>query len=611
MAKLNRLFLLLIVLSTVMITDAFVPVTYSCCKNYIINPGTLLYNFEDINNWTTEGSSNSYIEADTTNFKEGTQGLKLVAKNGNVYVTRDISYNFEKVKNFEFDLYVYNSGTYNHTTIYFTSDKEWSKYFNYTIEYTLDGWNHIILKKSDMYNKGGEDWNNTMIMFRVEVVSIDRKNTAVTVDNFRYDVLGRAKVIFTFDDGTVGDSEIVEPILTANNQRAMSFVITSWLNNTNFMTMKDLKKLQDKGWDISSHTISHPDLTTLDNDNLSLELNNSYDWLVNNGFQKSASFIAYPYGIYDGNVIIKTKQRYILARSTDVGMQPHIMPEYRSNLYKLKVSEARNTTSVQSIKDKINLTIDQGWLTILLFHQIVENNPTEYQYSKADFQQISDYVKSRDSNIDTITLSDYVNIANKYTPIVNKTVRIYYDGNVSLTTNNKYDEYIPNITIRPSSGSIDINMEKSYGTGDQHISFKESASNSSIEVQYSIGDRIPNKNYSINVYWNNGTMIQGLHLMTNDTGYLNYYSTSFDSPRYTEITVLNNGSEKVNKTYEGTDVIYTKSKLSIVTEDKKKESGEKASSSPGILLPIIVLILLTIYLPKKKRKIVTRLYILD
>lgn len=569
MEKTNRLaFIIFMAILTyvlqIMTVNAYVPVTYSCCKSYETYQGELLDNFENIDDWALDGLNTSYIVADTVNFKEGKQGLKLIAKNGDkVYTTRYIDMNLSNTKSFAFDIYIYDATTVNYITFYFTSHNDWSKYFYYNVGSGLvNGWNHIIIRKSDM--EGKEDWNNKMTMFRLASYPIAGQNTNITIDNFRYNISERAKIIFTFDDGTVGDL-VAEQILTTNNQRAVSFITISWLNYTNFMTLDDLRRLQSLGWDISSHTMTHPNLTALDENNLTIELNNSYDWLVNNGFQKSAGFFAYPFGVYNNKVVEKAMQRYMLARTVEDGIQPHLTERLGDKLYKLKIMEARNTTSVQSIKDRIDSAIDQEQLIILLFHRIVDKNPTKYEYMESDFRQISDYVKSRSSDIDVITFSDYLTPkVNSFTPVINDRVRIYPGGTVELV-NNKSDLYMPNMTIKPLSGSIYISINRYDENGDQFISFDEIASDPSIKVQYSIGDRIPNQKYSIKIYNDKNVILKTSYMKANGNGYINYYSTRFDSPRHTEIrpatvdneTYVTRDGESGNDEYSITVSPYT------------------------------------------------------
>ncbi len=173
----------------------------------------ILDNFENLNLWKLEGLNLSYITFDTINFKEGKRGLKLVAINGDkVYATLKINKDFSNTKNFTFGVYIYNTTTIGYITFYFTSRIDWSKYFSYTINRPfIDGWNNFIIKKSDINNYGGEDWNNTMIMFRLSVFPITGKDTNVTIDNFRHDISERAKVISAIDDGTKNNSYKNDP----------------------------------------------------------------------------------------------------------------------------------------------------------------------------------------------------------------------------------------------------------------------------------------------------------------------------------------------------------------------------------------------------------------
>lgn len=492
------------------------------------------------NEWLVGGSGASQ-EPDFVHHKEGSEGLKLIATNGNrAYSDKIIDKDFSNTENFVIWLYVDDANSFDYIRMYLTSTGDsWSRYFQnsvYGLGYKT-GWNRLVFGKNNFVNFYNESWNNSINRIRIAIYPKTGQNTSATIDDLRTDMNGkRGKLIIQFDDGDKNVSDKALPILKANNQSAMSFVVTSYVGDTGYMNLSDLKNLQSNGWDISSHTVNHDELINLNNVTLVQELNNSYDWLVNNNFQKSAGFIAYPYGEFNDNVINYVKKRYIFGRATSTqSTQQHFDPSEDAELYIQRIIYVYNTTSIQSVKDSINDSINSKLLGILVFHDIVDSNPAKFEYLKTYFQQISDYIKSRRDDIDVVTYSDYVipNI-NIFTPVINKTTRIYSNGSSILITKNKYDDYMPNMTIKPSSDSVDI-IITAYNESGGPVKFNESSTNSSINVMYSIGNRIPNSIYSVKIYWANGTKYQDFNLMANGTGYINYNSEGFGVSRYQEI----------------------------------------------------------------------------
>lgn len=184
----------------------------------------------------------------------------------------------------------------------------------------------------------------------------------------------------------------------------------------------------------------------------------------------------------------------------------------------------------------INDSINSKLLGIIVFHDIVDSDTDKFKYLKADFQDISNYLKSRGNDIDVVTYSDYIipNIR-EYTPIINKTTRIYSNGSSILITKNKFDEYMPNTTIKPLSGSVDINIT-TYNESGGLIKFNENSTNNGINVVYNIGDRIPNQSYNVVIYWKNNSIFQVLNVISNNTGYINYNSEGSQDSRYQIIT---------------------------------------------------------------------------
>jgi peptidoglycan/xylan/chitin deacetylase (PgdA/CDA1 family) len=126
----------------------------------------------------------------------------------------------------------------------------------------------------------------------------------------------------TFDDAFRSVLELAFPLLRRLGIPATVFVpthfpgatepmawpgIDHWLGGEHedelrCMTWDELRQLDEAGWEIASHTHTHPDLTRLDDDALARELRESRD-LCSDRIGKPCSSLAYPYGAYDERVV--------------------------------------------------------------------------------------------------------------------------------------------------------------------------------------------------------------------------------------------------------------------------------------------------------------------
>ena len=249
----------------------------------------------------------------------------------------------------------------------------------------------------------------------------------------------KAKIIFNFDDPSWQDSvNLIDQTLSSNNQRGVLFVVTS--DSTDSL-LQSYHQLYNNGWDISSHTVTHSDLTTLNDQQLQSELNDSYDWLITNGFSRSAGYLAYPYGAFDTRVVDATKKRYVIARSVIYGLQDTIT----AGDYAIKIFEVDDIISPQEVMGEIDTAISQNKTLVLLFHTIVIDNPapSTYTYSQSNLQQISNYIKSKSNAIDVVTYSDLLTTTPPPTPTPTPTLPQVQDDFENVLFNNRTYLTIP------------------------------------------------------------------------------------------------------------------------------------------------------------------------
>ena len=122
------------------------------------------------------------------------------------------------------------------------------------------------------------------------------------------------KIIITFDDAYASVYEFAFPVLKRYHFIATIFVITNYVgqyNSWDFPYRKnkilhcDWKAIEDlaqEGWEIGSHTVTHPDLKSLPAKRVWYELESSKS-VLEEKIQKSVHSLAYPYGRFNAEVI--------------------------------------------------------------------------------------------------------------------------------------------------------------------------------------------------------------------------------------------------------------------------------------------------------------------
>ncbi len=130
----------------------------------------------------------------------------------------------------------------------------------------------------------------------------------------------------TFDDAYRSVLELAKPVLDRHGYPATVFVPSDWPDTGRPMrwdgidiwldtrheqeliplTWPELRELADAGWEIASHTCSHPDLTSLDDDELARELRDSKARLEAE-LGRPCTSLAYPYGLVDDRVVEATR----------------------------------------------------------------------------------------------------------------------------------------------------------------------------------------------------------------------------------------------------------------------------------------------------------------
>ncbi|MEO7904188.1 MAG: polysaccharide deacetylase family protein [Candidatus Saccharimonadales bacterium] len=235
-----------------------------------------------------------------------------------------------------------------------------------------------------------------------------------------------AKISFTFDDGLTSALTQAQPTLSKYGLTGTDYVITNCVGMTTapntchantdaqYMTWAQIKQLQSAGWEIGSHTVTHPYLASSDASDgqpnqltdaqVLQELAQSKADLTAQGINANA--FSTPYGDYSPSTLAQIAKFYTSHRGfadTNTNSWPY-------DDYLLNVMPVQAGVSVAQVIAKIDQAIAAKQWVILVFHNITtapSTNPDDYEYATAKLDQIAAYVKSKQSagQITPVTVS--------------------------------------------------------------------------------------------------------------------------------------------------------------------------------------------------------------
>jgi peptidoglycan/xylan/chitin deacetylase (PgdA/CDA1 family) len=153
-------------------------------------------------------------------------------------------------------------------------------------------------------------------------------------------------VLITFDDGYRDVLRYAVPVLQRLHMPATAYVITARISSgdTTWFTWGELRRMERLGWDVGSHTVTHPDLTTLSTGEVTAQLTHSRNALEKH-LGHPVQWFAYPSGAENSTVVDLTRQAgYVLAVTTQPGTD-----QDRSRPLELHRYEVLDTTGVAGL----------------------------------------------------------------------------------------------------------------------------------------------------------------------------------------------------------------------------------------------------------------------
>lgn len=224
-----------------------------------------------------------------------------------------------------------------------------------------------------------------------------------SLTNFSYQGLGRPIVSLTFDDGYTSFYNYGLPLLQKYGFLSTDYIISGMLTSGNpkYMTAAQVKSLNAAGEEIGSHTVTHPDLTTLSASNMDSELMNSQATLQGLLGVPVRDF-ATPYGAANDQVITDAKNYYDSVRGVESGYNA----KNNFNPYNILVQNVVVTTPVSQVEQWIQQAQATNTWLVLVYHQVdptLTNKTAEpYNTYPTDLDAELAYLKSTNVAVETV-----------------------------------------------------------------------------------------------------------------------------------------------------------------------------------------------------------------
>ena len=200
-------------------------------------------------------------------------------------------------------------------------------------------------------------------------------------------------VSLTFDDGNA-DNYAVRNTLSRNNLHATFYIVSGFTGQEGFMTASQLQDLYADGNEIGGHSLSHAELTDLDETGLREEICQDRMNLLALGFEVTS--FAYPFGHYDDESEQVVKDcGYNNARGIMDG--PDVVPPSDSFGLQAMPYIVSDTRLPKMRRYVTGVEQDGGGWVIFIFHHICDEC-NKFSVSPQVFTEFAAWLHDQQSN---------------------------------------------------------------------------------------------------------------------------------------------------------------------------------------------------------------------
>lgn len=271
-----------------------------------------------------------------------------------------------------------------------------------------EGWNYVLGDHQFYEYPAGEDKG---LLSKVTGIRFNIYHKPEVIEPFdiylnalvSWDDVRIPAVRIEFDDNHPTVYNNAFPIMSSRGIRGCTHVVTQEIGATQGNHPDQLRKMHDAGWDICSHSVTHPYFDQITNEEIEYELEQSQKDLLDIGLRRGPQVFVAPRGNMVPYMREHARKVYKMYRGTGYFRGETHTP---IDPYDLKCL-GRGASTLESTITLIDDIVEKGGFTGLMWHgEIGEpwgNNPG---WQLGEFADLMDYLLEK--NVHVITYSDQI-----------------------------------------------------------------------------------------------------------------------------------------------------------------------------------------------------------
>lgn len=206
-------------------------------------------------------------------------------------------------------------------------------------------------------------------------------------------------ISLTFDDTWASHATAAAKMATYGFP-GTEYLIQSRVGTAGNLSMQQIRMLKEVyGWEIGSHATNdaaHTDWTTQTLEWVDAELAAQKEWQHQNSLPTDT--FAYPIGPFSADIARLAGKYYASARST----YPWTNSPAKPSPHRLSCYVVAASTTLDVAKTYVDRVKANGGWPVLMFHNLVESNPTGNDWLLSDFNALIDHIAASGLPVDTV-----------------------------------------------------------------------------------------------------------------------------------------------------------------------------------------------------------------